>query len=523
MVLKRLREPAILLLVVTLPVMLLPDLLAGDRLTPHEMRVIGVALPAQALSGVGLASALAWLKERTALWHWVAAVASLTLIGWGFADLYLVVAPRWQASTYGWYDRPEVAEANFILSTDEPVLVPLAEYSRPTLNYLISRRVTSVQGGLDEAGQALLTGLGSVHLIWPEAPDRGRPEGASYTFDPRVLVLIYRDQAYLMPPIGAALPDQLKAYAPLALRTPTGELAARVYSVPFELLSFPSSFTPDWAGDQLFAGRLRLRGVNADATHLPSNGYLGVTSYWQATQTGPENYHYFVHLLNDQQQLMVSEDVMPAYGVYETNEWQPGRLIPLRQLVRIPPGLPPGRYWLELGWYDPLTGERPSAMDASGQADGDRTIVGPSKVAASPALPQPGETSASAQFSDQLALRGYAVAVTPQQVLVRLRLQALVRPVADYTLFVHVTSPGGELVAQMDGMPLANSYPTSIWDAGETILTEMAVMRPSNLPDGQYEVWVRLYLWQTGERLPIVAAEQVREDRLLLADIGWSP
>jgi hypothetical protein len=240
-------------------------------------------------------------------------------------------------------------------------------------------------------------------------------------------------------------------------------------------------------------------------------------------RTGGDNYRYFVHILNDQQELVVSEDVMPAYGVYETNEWQPGQLIPLRQQVRLPPGLPPGRYWLELGWYDPLTGDRPTATDANGQASEDRTIVGPLKVAASTALPQPGETSASALFSDQLALRGYALEVTSQQVLVRIRLQALIRPTADYTLFLHVTKPDGEIVAQVDSMPLANSYPTSIWDAGEIILTEMAVPRPSSLPDGQYEVWVGIYLWQTGERLPIVAAEQVSEERLLLANIDWSP
>ncbi len=112
-------------------------------------------------------------------------------------------------------------------------------------------------------------------------------------------------------------------------------------------------------------------------------------------------------------------------------EWRPGGLIPLRQRVHVPARLPPGRYWLELGWYDPLTGRRPVAVDANGRVDGDRIIVGPLKVPASPAPPQPDEVPANAQFSDQIALRGYAVEVTPQQVLVRLRLQALVHPAAE--------------------------------------------------------------------------------------------
>ena len=520
---KRLREPAILLLVLALPILLLPDLLAGDRLTPHEMRVIGVVVPAQALSGIGLAAVLAWVRARTAHWRWLAAVVSLTLIGWGFVDLYWVVAPRWAASNYAWYERNEVAEAEFILATSDPVLLPLAEYSRPTLLYLLSRRVARLQGGLDTDGRTMLPTTGPVHVVWPEAAERGRAEGVSYYFDPRAFVLIYQDQAYLMPPAGATLPGALEDYAASALRTPTGELAAQVYTVPMALFSFPERPTPDWISGQTFAGRLQLQGASADELVLPSDDYLGITSYWQAARTGADNYRYFVHILNDQQQLVVSEDVMPAFGAYETNAWQPGRIIPLRQLVRVPPGLPPGRYWVELGWYDPLTGRRPAAEWATPQADADRTILGPLKVPAPPARPLPEETQASAQFSDQLALRGYHVEVTPQQIKLQLRLQALVRPRSDFTVFVHVVGADGELAAQTDSMPLANSYPTSIWDAGETVLTEMSVPMPADSPAGPYQLLVGLYLWQTGERLPVTAAERVIDDRLLLTTVDWNP
>src|SRR5690606_599503 len=39
------RQPAMLLIGVALPVMLLPDLIGGDRLQPHELRVIGALVP----------------------------------------------------------------------------------------------------------------------------------------------------------------------------------------------------------------------------------------------------------------------------------------------------------------------------------------------------------------------------------------------------------------------------------------------------------------------------------------------
>lgn len=79
------------------------------------------------------------------------------------------------------------------------------------------------------------------------------------------------------------------------------------------------------------------------------------------------------------------------------------------------------------------------------------------------------------------------------------------------------------LRAQADSIPLANSYPTSIWDAGETVLSEMAVSRPADLPAGQYELLFGMYIWQTGERLPITGGRPAIDDRLRLTSIHWRP
>jgi hypothetical protein len=59
-------------------------------------------------------------------------------------------------------------------------------------------------------------------------------------------------------------------------------------------------------------------------------------------------------------------------------------------------------------------------------------------------------------------------------------------------------------VAQADHRPLGSLYPTTLWPVGETI-REMNedLSLPVDLPPGDYELWVGLYLLETGERLPV--------------------
>jgi hypothetical protein len=522
-IVKRWREPGLLLLTIALFGMLLPDLLAGDRLTPHEMRVIGAVIPIQVLSGIGLASALGWLRTKTPHWRWIGVGAVIVLVGWGFGDLYWVVAPRLRASTYAWYARPETAEADFINSSQMPILLPLSEYTRSPVAYLSSQRVKQVRGGLDPAGRVVHPSSERVFLLWPESTDHERAEGISYRFDPHALVLIDQGQAFIMPPPGASLSQLLSSFESRGIYTPTGKLAAQVYDLSFNQFMFPALIAPQWKVDQTFEGGLRLLGVTTDQTALPRAGYLGVTSFWQATEQARQNFRYFVHLLDDWQQLKATEDVMPAYGVYDTMEWEPGAIIPIRQLVQVPADLPPGRYWLEIGWYHPLSGERPTSVDGSGNPTGDRALVGPLKVSLAATVTSPTEAPLSAQFSGQIALRGYQLQIRARQIEVSLRFQALARPVADYTLFLHLDNAQGEIVAQTDVMPLEGRYPTSIWDLGEIIVTDMVVTLPGDLRPGEYTLWMGMYNWQTGQRLSIQAEAQTAADRLLLETIRISP
>jgi hypothetical protein len=79
--------------------------------------------------------------------------------------------------------------------------------------------------------------------------------------------------------------------------------------------------------------------------------------------------------------------------------------------------------------------------------------------------------------------------------------QALVQPPDDYTVFVHLMSEDGHLVAQHDGPPLGGAFPTTDWDAGDTVDDAIDLPIPADLSPGRYDVVLGMYRPDTGARL----------------------
>ncbi|MGC8780259.1 MAG: hypothetical protein ACP5UQ_05260 [Anaerolineae bacterium] len=85
---------------------------------------------------------------------------------------------------------------------------------------------------------------------------------------------------------------------------------------------------------------------------------------------------------------------------------------------------------------------------------------------------------------------------------VTVRWQAL-RPLArDYTVFLHLMDPNGQLQGQQDTMPHDNKLPTTLWRPGQIIADQYHATLKPGAPAGEgYRVYLGLYRWQTGERL----------------------
>ncbi len=153
--------------------------------------------------------------------------------------------------------------------------------------------------------------------------------------------------------------------------------------------------------------------------------------------------------------------------------------------IALPLSVPPGRYAWELE-CDNTTG-------------GDVEVL--------PVDRSPHYTSVPlTQWSDFAWLRGVAYPEgfrvwSGGSLAVLLHWEALRAARQDYSVFLHLLDAAGQLVAQADGYPRGGLRPTTIWQAGETIVDIRRIELPLDLPEGEYTLVVGWYDWRTGDRL----------------------
>jgi hypothetical protein len=133
-----------------------------------------------------------------------------------------------------------------------------------------------------------------------------------------------------------------------------------------------------------------------------------------------------------------------------------------------------------------------------------------------------GLSPTTATFGDDdgplIALPGYRLARDGDALRLTLVWQAAGAP-GDFTRFVHLLDAGGNIVAQVDGAPAGDSYPTGQWQPGE-VVADALTFDLSALPPGEYRVAVGFYA-PTEElpRLPAAdATGPLPDGRFLLPD-----
>ena len=110
-----------------------------------------------------------------------------------------------------------------------------------------------------------------------------------------------------------------------------------------------------------------LRGYTVPSYEARPGKDLQVTLYWQGVADGAQPVQSFVHVRNSQPEQAVNprtgsdiwaQDEHPAPGGLSTTEFLPGRIYLDAFRVPLPDDMPPGEYFLEVGWFDPTTGEQ---------------------------------------------------------------------------------------------------------------------------------------------------------------------
>ena len=91
----------------------------------------------------------------------------------------------------------------------------------------------------------------------------------------------------------------------------------------------------------------------------------------------------------------------------------------------------------------------------------------------------------------------------------------------NYTVFCHVLSASGELVAQQDGPPIYGVRPAPSWRAGEIIEDSHEIFLDGDLAPGEYELSVGMYDAETLGRLAAydAAGHRLPEDRIVVGSL----
>jgi len=113
------------------------------------------------------------------------------------------------------------------------------------------------------------------------------------------------------------------------------------------------------------AGQLSLLGYDLD-DGLFSTGYGCITLYWEAQTEMAEDYTVFVHVVDEEGQVVAQSDSMPISGLYPTSYWQEGEIVPDEHCLRFRSNVRPVNHQVFVGMYQLETMQRLAVFDATG-------------------------------------------------------------------------------------------------------------------------------------------------------------
>lgn len=124
-----------------------------------------------------------------------------------------------------------------------------------------------------------------------------------------------------------------------------------------------------------FNDEVELHGYALSNDALQPGETLTVMLFWERRGNVSEDYHVFVHLLDEDNQMWGQHDGLPLLGIYPSSRWADGLLLPDPHDVPVSPDIPSGRYRLAVGMYRWPSLERLAAWRPDGKRWLDDTVV----------------------------------------------------------------------------------------------------------------------------------------------------
>ncbi len=128
----------------------------------------------------------------------------------------------------------------------------------------------------------------------------------------------------------------------------------------------------------LLGDRIRLVGSYIPRRQVAQGERAWFALYWFVLAPPQQRYKVIVHLTDGQGNTVANGDTEPWFYFTPTTRWQQGELMEDWYFVDVPPDLPPGRYLLLTGMYDPKTVKNLPVQ--GGRMVGGRVLVGEIEV-----------------------------------------------------------------------------------------------------------------------------------------------
>ena len=354
-------------------------------------------------------------------------------------------------------------------------------------------RLVATEGGMQ--GRQLLPALGSIAIVviwgwWALLPGKIR-----------------------LPGLGLLLVGLLALATWLPL-----SIVSQAYTPP-PLLSkadLPSTLHRlDWT----YNDDMKLIGVEIGAEVVRPGERVPVTVYWQALRSMETNYSVFIHLIGRNRQTVGQFNSYPALGLRPTATLHPGQIIADTYPVLVEGGSEaPTRLLVNVGLFNFNEPGRPGIPALAPNGTEMPPTVGQLKLAPH-RWPVVEPNRPPIDFADNIRLLRSELSGCETLIAgctLTLSWAARGTPTADYTVFVQLWQNGTQ-VAGFDAPPLASDYPTSLWAAGEIIIDPHR-LNLAGLSPGQYQIFIGLYNFANGDRLPATQNGEALPD--FAADVG---
>lgn len=356
-----------------LPIMLSPAIITEGA--PNFLRPIAVLGTVYVFPSLALEDLVSWLRGRNRRWAWLAvggAVALLALNAWRTYEGYFQRWARHPDVRFA-YNATIVEEGLYLNETSEVDSVVLSGHFAgdldPALAKSALRRADLKPRWADVRQSLVYPGGESTLVIEPDY----------FAIDPALFEHLMGSPR---PLYEHCLEDGTPVFAAYPLDS--GRMVSRLTQAERNTVGWSRATTfPDGLPQDLvvldppatFGGRVSLLGYEVlNGQQVTPGDVVTVVTYWRVVQPASLQAITFLHLLRPDGTVASSYD---GFGA-PPNQWFSGDVIVQVHRFPVPGDLPPGRYPIELGWYERDTMRRWKVLTAGGEVD--RVLLQPLEV-----------------------------------------------------------------------------------------------------------------------------------------------